>query len=82
MSQSSELVISSFNFQNYKTTTDYISSLFNETDILALEETWLMSNELKLPLILNDVVGAFYVSAMKKNEKLHDGRPFGGISFI
>ena len=82
MSLGSELVISSFNCQNYKTSTEYISSLFNETDIIALQETWLMPNELNLPSILNDDVDAFSVSAMNISEKLHVGRPFGGISFI
>ena len=44
--------------------------------------TWLMTNELNLPSILNDDVEAFSVSAMNIWEKLHVGRTFGGISVI
>ena len=64
MSLSSQLVISSFHCQKYKTSTEYVSSLFNVTDILALQETWLMPNELKLPSILNDDLDAFSVSEL------------------
>ena len=77
-----ELVISSFNCQNYNFSTEYVSSLFNETDILALQETWRMPKELNLPSIPNDDVDAFSVSAMNISDKLHMSRPFGGDSFI
>ena len=74
--------ISSFNFQNYKTSTECPSSHFNETDVLALQETWLMPNELNLPSLLNDDVDAFSVSAMNISGSFHVGRPFVGVSFI
>ena len=79
---SSDLIISSFNCQNYKTRTAYISSLFNKTVVLPLQETWLISNELNLQSILTDDVDAFSVSAMNISVKFHVGRPFGGFSFI
>ena len=79
---SSELDFSSFNCQKYKTSTEYNTSLFIETDILALQETWLMPNEICLPSLLSDDVDAFSVSAMNISEKLHVGRQIGGISSI
>ena len=81
-SLSFELLNSSFICQNNKTSTEYISSLFNETDNLASQETCLVPGELNLPYIFSDDIDAFSVSAMKISEKSHIGLSFGGIFFI
>ena len=66
----------------YKYNTEYIFALFNEVEILALQETWLMPNEFHLLSVLHDNLDSYSLSAMDISEGLIVGRPFGGISFI
>ena len=82
MASRGKLIVSCFNCQAYKSSTEYISALFNEVDILALQETWLMPNELHLPSVLHDNLDSYSISSMDISEGLIVGRPFGGLSFI
>ena len=83
MDSKANLKITSFNclgfkFRNY----EYIKQIFNECNILILQETWLYNFEHKN--ILNVIPNCQYyaVSSMDEHVLRSAGRPYGGLAVL
>ena len=78
-----QLKITSFNCQGFKYRNyDYLKDIFNKSDILLLQETWLYNFE---HTIFNNVLplSQFHaVSAMDEANIGRMGRPYGGCSIV
>jgi len=76
------LRISSFNCRGLKGSTTNLTLLAPSFDIICLQETWLMPNELHcLNKLIPNMCG-FGVSAVDPSVGLLHGRPYGGISCL
>jgi len=76
------LKICSFNCRGIKGSVCDLSKLTASVDILCLQETWLLPNELSiLNGILPDMSGTG-VSAVKLSDGLLCGRPYGGVAIL
>ena len=75
------LRLTSFNCHGFKSSSDFINSHLNDSDIVALRETWLLPNELNLTNI-NKNVNSFSISSVNLEDKILVGRPYGGLTFI
>ena len=75
------LRLTSFNCHGFKSSSDFINSHLNDSDIVALQETWLLPNELNLTNI-NKNVNSFSISSVNLEDKILVGRPYGGLTFI
>ena len=78
----SNLVISSFNCKNVKSSIVEIRNLCKTSDVILLQETWLTARELPL---LSQISSQFYargVSSMDTSSSLLNGRPFGGLAIL
>ena len=77
------LRISSYNCAGFKHRNyNYINNLFNNCDILLLQETWLYNFEFK---VFNNVINNsnyHAVSAMDETEIGRVGRPYGGCAIV
>lgn len=80
---SSNMRIVSFNCAGFKSSKDYIcNSFLRNTDIIALQETWLMPHEISLPGTVSDDFHSFSTSSVNVGDGLLRGRPFGGLTFL
>ena len=76
------LRISSFNCRGLKGSVTDLTLLSQSFDIICLQETWLMPNEL---CCLNNLIpnmSGFGVSAVDLSAGLLYGRPYGGVAFL
>ena len=76
------ITISTFNCKNVRSSWDEIKLLCKDCDILFLQETWLLETDL---VILSQIDPDFYckgLSSMDSQNKLHLGRPFGGLAVL
>ena len=76
------LRISSFNCRGLKGSVTDLTVLAQTFDIICLQETWLMSNEL---CCLNNLIpnmSGFGVSAVDLSAGLLHGRPYGGVAVL
>lgn len=74
--------ICSFNCRGLKGSTVDLSILARSFDLICLQETWLMQNELS---ILNNIVPGMTgvgVSAVNVTDGILRGRPFGGVAIL
>lgn len=79
---SSNLRVSSFNCRNIKSSIPEIQELCSKSDIVLLQETWLMNYELPM---LGQISSDFYavgISAMDTGVGIVNGRPYGGLAFM
>ena len=78
-----EVSIFSFNCKGFKYRNyDYMKDLFQQTDFILLQETWLYSfQEVEIKNILKGS-DCYAVSGMKDDYIGRSGRPFGGCSII
>ena len=51
----------------------------NEFDIIFIQEHWLYPDELPYLSSLSNNYNSFSVSPMNNEDKLHRGRPYGGL---
>ena len=73
----------SFNCSGFKSSKDYICNiLLGSSDIVALQETWLLPHEVALPETLSADFQSFSSSFVNVEDGLLRGRPFGGLSFL
>ena len=82
MASNSNLKFMSFNCFGVKNKLPIIRDLCNQTDILFLQETWLLPHDLG---ILNSVHPSFVsysTSAVNVDDGILTGRPFGGLSIL
>ena len=78
----SELNIATYNCQGFKSSEPHIRDLLSQVHILALQETWLCSDELNKPNNLHKDFVSFSVSAVDDTQVLRRGRPYGGLTFL
>ncbi len=69
-----------WNCQGIKTNAAWLSTVINDYDIVALQETWLFDFESNLLKVDSDY-SYMHTSGMPKDRKLI-GRPYGGVGFI
>ena len=82
MSRNDNLKVISFNCQGFKTRNfDYILKLFNNNDILLLQEHWLYDFEFSN---FKKVLGRcnYFAKSNMKSDKISNGRPYGGVAVI
>ena len=75
------LRIISLNCNGFKSSCEFVSSLFNECDIPIFQETWLLPNEIGLPSNLRIDCHAYSTSAVDLSNGFLIGRPYGGLTF-
>ena len=63
-------------------TRPYILHVFNNNDIIALQETWLAKQDLHLCDNLHPDFLSCGVSAVDYSDRILIGRPHGGVSFF
>ena len=77
------LNVSSFNIKGFKNRNyEYVKYLFENTDILFLQETWLYDFE---SYVINNVLGDCQyhsISSMDDTDVVRAGRPFGGLAVV
>lgn len=77
-----ELVITSFNCKNIKSSVNEVQDICDRCDIVLLQETWLQDSEMHL---LNNMHEDFYatgLSSMDTSHGLITGRPHGGTAIL
>ena len=74
--------ISTYNCKSAKRNTGGIKFLCDRSDIVFLQEHWLFESDLPMLNQLHDDFQSFGVSAMKTDERIVVGRPFGGVSVL
>lgn len=82
MSNLNKLKVSSFNCRNVKSSLVELQELCNVSDIVLLQETWLLNFDL---CILNQISDDFYakgISSMNVENDIVIGRPHGGLAFL
>ena len=82
MSVSTNLRLTSLNCNSFKSSVEFICSLVHNNDIIFLQETWLMPDELTLPSTLCSAMDAHSISAVDTTEQILVGRPFGGLTIM
>ena len=75
------LRLTSFNFHVLKSSSDFITSHLVGSDLVALQESYLLPNEVKLNNINNNV-NSFSISSVSLEGKILVDRPCGGLTFI
>ena len=76
-----QLKLASFNCKGFKSSEDSISCLFNDVDILAIQEHWLHSTEFVLLSSVGEDVHYCSVSPMEMDQ-IVPGRPYGGVALL
>lgn len=77
-----KLVVSTFNCKNMKTSNAEILSLCKFSDVVLLQETWLIDFELPY---LNSISNDFYakgISSVDSSAGFISGRPHGGLAVM
>ena len=81
-SKEKELVLSTFNCHNVKSSIGELQELCEKSDIIFLQETWLLESELG---ILDTISNKFYskgISSVKHDSGVLRGRPHGGLAIL
>jgi exonuclease III len=76
------IVITTFNCKNFKSSIDEIPELLENCDILLLQETWLLDSKSVLLAQLNDDFYYKGISAMDTEKDVISGRPYGGLGLL
>ena len=78
----SSLKITTYNCRSIKSSVDSVRNLCNNHDVVLLQEHWLVKDELHILSKLHEDFYAIGVSAMDTDNKLIQGRPFGGVGIL
>ena len=81
MESHSNLKFASFNCRGFKSSEDYISHLFNDVDVLVIQEHWLLPTEFGLFSSISEDVQYCSVPPMEMDQ-LMPGRPYGGVALL
>ena len=76
------LKIASWNCNGLKRKKEFIAELCNDLDIVALQETLLMSHDLNETENIHRDFKCFSKSSVDSNIEILTGRPYGGLSFM
>jgi hypothetical protein len=71
-----------FNCKNIKRSIEAIHDLCKTADLIALQETWLLPNELSMLNSISDDFGCTGVSAVDTTAGMLRGRPHGGVALL
>lgn len=72
----------SFNCKNIKRSQECVRALCQQGDIVALQETWLMPDEIPLLGEIHSDFSFTGKSAMDTSAGLVRGRPYGGVAIL
>ena len=75
------LKVASFNCQGFRSSEDHVAELFQEVNVLALQEHWLNPAELKVLSSVSDDVVYTPKSPMEAYQVV-TGRPFEGVALL
>ena len=79
----SNLKLSTFNCTGYKSSESYIRSvLCAKYHLIALQETWLLPNELARCDAIHPDFNSFATSAVDTGGRVLRGRPYGGLTWL
>ena len=76
------ITISTFNCQGLKSAMNQVQGLCNNSQIVALQETWLYNNDLDIVKSIHKDFSGFSISSVRDDVAIHRGRPHGGLSFM
>ena len=76
------LTVSTFNCRGLKSAMNQVQKLCNNSQIVALQETWLYSNDLDIVKNIHKDFSGFSISSVRDDVDIHRGRPHGGLSFM
>lgn len=74
--------LASFNCKNIKRSFHDVRKLCSESDIIALQETWLSAEELAYLHSISDDFGCTGTSSMDTSAGILRGRPYGGLTIL
>lgn len=77
-----KLKIASYNCQGIKSSEPHVRRLCEQVHVLALQETWLYSDEVTRTNSLHNDYASFSLSAVEESQELRSGRPYGGLTFL
>lgn len=72
----------SFNCKNAKRSVEFIRQLCDLSDIIALQETWLLPEDVPLLNEISDKFSSTGTSAMDTSAGMLRGRPYGGVALL
>lgn len=76
-----KLKLATYNCRGFKSSKDYVSDLFGDVDIIALQEHWLNPSEFTLFSSVAEDVQYYSASPMEIDE-IKVGRPHGGVALL
>ena len=82
MSTINNLHVVSYNCAGVKNKLPIISKMSNESNIIFLQETWLLPNELGILNGINSDFNSFSISSVDLESGVLVGRPYGGLSVM
>ena len=83
MAPKTTIHISSFNCTGMKSSLEYISkSICSQSDIIALQEMWILPNEVELCKTVHNEFTGFSKSSVDVEKGVLRGRPYGGLGFL
>lgn len=72
----------SFNCQSVRRSVDQIRELCNDCTVVALQETWLMPNDIVFLDRIHDNYSSVGTSAVDTSQGVLRGRPYGGVAIL
>ena len=82
MLNNNNLTITSYNCRNIKSSRDEILQLCEVSDIVLLQETWLLDYDLSYLVTVHKEFYSKGISSVDTTGGLHLGRPYGGIAIL
>lgn len=77
-----DLKICTYNCKNVKSSCEELANCIKEFDIVFLQETWLMENELTFLSKISDEYYAAGITSMDSSNGIVTGRPYGGMGIL
>lgn len=77
-----QLKLTSFNCKSIKRSIDSVRSICVASDVVALQETWLLPHDLAYLSTINDDFVATGTSAVDTSAGMLRGRPYGGVALL
>ncbi len=82
MMEKNKLIVTSFNCKNVKTSIHDIMQMCETSDVLLLQETWLMDFDLAFLSTIHPDFSATGISSMDSSAGVLAGRPHGGMAIM
>ncbi|CAH0729092.1 unnamed protein product, partial [Brenthis ino] len=78
----SDIIIASFNCRSIKRSLEHVRSLCKISDILVLQETWLLPHDIDFIHRVDEDFGCFAKSSVDTSTGIMRGRPYGGLALF